>query len=331
MSIRLQSCCTTKEKCAQSLLVHLRPKSHRGLIHFLNGSPTTRASIVALRFSSSSSKRWQTRQGKDKFATTAKVQGLKSRAAFKLLEIDQKHKIFRKGQTIVDLVCQVTHLARGHRTSPGGRVLGIDVIPAQPPRGVSTIQGNFLSPSVQEEVKRYLQQSNQIASGTLESVPEAENNGSMIEDGVAETTTIDYLDLEKKSAVFTPYDTDDDSAAVNDGEKEGTRSRLSVADVVLSDMSAPWDQTEGFWKRSLSNPYSRMMNTSGINFRDHAGSMDLCDAALRFAFDVLRTGGHFVCKFYQGSEDSVLESRLKKLFAKVHREKPESSRSVESS
>ena len=87
MSIRLQSCCTTKEKCAQSLLVHLRPKSHRGLIHFLNGSPTTRAFIVALRFSSSSSKRWQTRQGKDKFATQAKVQGLKSRAAFKLLEV----------------------------------------------------------------------------------------------------------------------------------------------------------------------------------------------------------------------------------------------------
>lgn len=46
-----------------------------------------------------------------------------------------------------------------------------------------------------------------------------------------------------------------------------------VVDVVLSDMSAPWEQTTGFWKRSLSNPYFRMMNTSGINFKDHAGSM----------------------------------------------------------
>ena len=55
---------------------------------------------------------------------------------------------------------------------------------------------------------------------------------------------------------------------------------------------------------------------------------DLCDAALRFAFDTLRTGGHFVCKFYQGAEDKALEMRLKTLFAKVHREKPESSRSV---
>jgi len=57
---------------------------------------------------------------------------------------------------------------------------------------------------------------------------------------------------------------------------------------------------------------------------------DLATAALHFAFDTLRTGGHFVCKFYQGSEDKALESRLKHLFAKVHREKPESSRSVNS-
>lgn len=46
-----------------------------------------------------------------------------------------------------------------------------------------------------------------------------------------------------------------------------------MVDIVLSDMSAPWEQTEGFWMRSLSDPYYRMMNTSGMNFRDHAGSM----------------------------------------------------------
>jgi 21S rRNA (uridine2791-2'-O)-methyltransferase len=51
-------------------------------------------------------------------------------------------------------------------------------------------------------------------------------------------------------------------------------------------------------------------------------------AALTFCFDTLKTGGHFVCKFYQGNEDKGMELRLKKLFEKVHREKPESSRSV---
>lgn len=42
------------------------------------------------------------------------------------------------------------------RTKPNGRVVGIDLIPAQPPKGVSTIQGNFLSPAVQSLVKDYL-------------------------------------------------------------------------------------------------------------------------------------------------------------------------------
>lgn len=44
-------------------------------------------------------------------------------------------------------------------------------------------------------------------------------------------------------------------------------------DVILSDMSAPWHQTDGFWKSSLSNPYYRMMNTSGVGLKDHTGSM----------------------------------------------------------
>lgn len=57
-------------------------------------------------------------------------------------------------------------------------------------------------------------------------------------------------------------------------KRERDQRRLGrVVDVVLSDMSAPWEQTSGFWKRSVSDPYSRMMNTSGMPFRDHAGSM----------------------------------------------------------
>ena len=56
------------------------------------------------------------------------------------------------------------------------------------------------------------------------------------------------------------------------GEKEQNKEDRMV-DVVLSDMCEPWEQTSGFYKRSISNPYRRLMNTSGNNFRDHAGSM----------------------------------------------------------
>lgn len=53
---------------------------------------------------------------------------------------------------------------------------------------------------------------------------------------------------------------------------------------------------------------------------------DLCHAALTFAFDTLSAGGNFLCKFYQGEEDKALELRLKKLFDKTYRIKPDSSR-----
>lgn len=46
-----------------------------------------------------------------------------------------------------------------------------------------------------------------------------------------------------------------------------------------------------------------------------------------FSYENLRVGGNFVCKFYQGSEDKQFEKQLKAMFQKVHREKPESSRS----
>lgn len=55
---------------------------------------------------------------------------------------------------------------------------------------------------------------------------------------------------------------------------------------------------------------------------------DLCLAALEFASDTLVAGGHFVCKYYQGVEAKDLEKKLRKMFEKVHREKPGSSRSV---
>ncbi|KAI0868938.1 23S ribosomal RNA methyltransferase [Hypoxylon argillaceum] len=257
---------------------------------------------------SSSNSRWKQRQGKDFFAREAKVQGLKSRAAFKLLEMDAKYRLFRRGQTIVDLGYAPGSWSQVavERTKPNGRVIGIDIIPAQPPKGVSTIQGNFLSPFVQNMVKEYLVEFAQPRSTPKQDVETLED-----EDGVI-TDKPSYIDAERAESMDSDHET-----SIDDGK---------LVDMVLSDMSAPWIQTSGFSSNTLSNPYHRMMNTSGMSFRDHAGSMDLCLAALQFASDTLRTGGNFVCKFYQGSEDKDLELKLKKMFGRVHREKPDSSR-----
>ncbi|KAJ6007953.1 hypothetical protein N7540_011929 [Penicillium herquei] len=255
----------------------------------------------------SSSKRWQARQLKDQFTREAAVQGLKSRAAFKLLQIDEKYRIFKRGQTVVDLGYAPGSWSQVavNRTQPDGRVLGVDIIPAQPPKGVSTIQGNFLAPEIQAYIQDFLRNPNRgrLRESSHNSGVSSLEPGVGSDQGIAQNKDAEEVSVEEKKALER------------------------TVDVVLSDMSEPWLQTSGFWKRSLSNPYNRMMNTSGNNFRDHAGSMDLCNAALQFSSDVLKIGGHFVCKFYQGAEDKELEKRLKDLFQKVHRLKPESSRS----
>lgn len=54
--------------------------------------------------SNSSGSRWLDRQSRDTYSKQAKVMGLKSRAAFKLLQINESYRIFRPGMTVVDLV-----------------------------------------------------------------------------------------------------------------------------------------------------------------------------------------------------------------------------------
>lgn len=87
----------------------------------------TTSSLIFKRHSSS--KRWQARQIKDHFTRAAAVQGLKSRAAFKLLQIDEKYHIFKSGQTVVDLgyapgswsqVCLISWQFNRHLTLSGG-------------------------------------------------------------------------------------------------------------------------------------------------------------------------------------------------------------------
>ncbi|KAL8716013.1 MAG: hypothetical protein Q9220_000680 [cf. Caloplaca sp. 1 TL-2023] len=233
-------------------------------------------------------------------------------------------RLFQRGAVCTPLI----NLAKVavDRTAPAGHVLGIDVIPAKPPAGVSTMQGNFLSLAVQDEVKKFLKG---IKKGTAR--PRASlsyPNHELEEPGISDVGVQTYLEQEKQSGVLAPesaYDIPLDQTSADSAN--GLTTDLLV-DVILSDMSAPWDLIEGYRKRSLSNPYYRMVNTSGNNFRDHAGSMDLCYAALKFGFDTLRPSGHFICKFYQGSEDKAFEACLKLLFSRVHREKPESSRTV---
>lgn len=79
--------------------------------------------------------------------------------------------------------------------------MGIDLIPAQPPRGVSTIQGNFLSPVVQNLVKEYLAEMAQRQTAGIEALLENADNNNNNE--IVITDRPSYIDAERAESVVS--------------------------------------------------------------------------------------------------------------------------------
>ena len=96
-----------------------------------------------------SSQKWLERQLNDPYVARAKREGYRSRAAFKLLEIDEKYHILKSGQRIVDLGAAPGGWSQiaARKVGPKGRVVGIDLLPIDPMPGVEFIELDFLDES----------------------------------------------------------------------------------------------------------------------------------------------------------------------------------------
>ena len=92
-----------------------------------------------------SSKQWLRRHVTDPYVRKAKAHGYRSRAAFKLLEIDSQEKLLRPGMTVVDLGAAPGGWSQvaAAKVRPGGRVIAIDLLPIAPMSGVTVLQGDF--------------------------------------------------------------------------------------------------------------------------------------------------------------------------------------------
>ena len=94
---------------------------------------------------SKTSKAWMREHINDPYVQKAKAEGYRSRAAYKLLELDRKDRLFAPGQLVVDLGAapgswtQVAVANLGAR----GRVVAVDVLPMEPLPGVQFVEGDF--------------------------------------------------------------------------------------------------------------------------------------------------------------------------------------------
>jgi len=175
----------------------------------------------------------------DPYVKMAQKDGYRSRASYKLLEIQEKDRILRPGNTVIDLGAapggwsQVTSRVLGDK----GRLIASDILEMDSIPDVTFIQGDFTEESVLAQI--------------LEAVGD------------------------------------------------------HPVDLVISDM-AP--------------------NMSGVKMADQARAMYLCELALDLAGQVLRPGGDFLIKIFQGEGFDTYHKQVRTMFEKVQMRKPLSSR-----
>jgi 23S rRNA (uridine2552-2'-O)-methyltransferase len=130
---------------------------HRGI----GGIASRRRSAVrvkAARTRSESSRQWLQRHLNDPYVAAAKEEGLRSRAAFKLLQLDEKYHLLRPGLRIVDLGAAPGGWSQAAaKTNAGtGKIVALDILPMDPMPDVEFIQMDFLADDAPEKLKAAL-------------------------------------------------------------------------------------------------------------------------------------------------------------------------------
>jgi 23S rRNA (uridine2552-2'-O)-methyltransferase len=188
---------------------------------------------------SRSSGRWLSEHFSDEYVKQAQAQGYRSRAVFKLKELDEREHLFKPGMVVLDLGAAPGGWSQyaAERIGKGGKIIALDLLPVEAVPGVTFIQGDFREEAVLAQLM-------------------AELAGRPV-------------------------------------------------DLVLSDM-AP--------------------NMSGNRVVDQARGMHLAELALDTARDVLKPGGSFVVKLFQGPDVDAYVREVRGLFARVSVRKPKASR-----
>lgn len=111
----------------------------------MRGAGAGRVRVKTAKNRSAQSTRWLQRQLNDPYVRQAKAEGWRSRAAFKLIELDEKFGLLKGARTVVDLGVAPGGWAQVVRKRvPQAKVVGIDLLPVDPIEGVTLLQMDFM-------------------------------------------------------------------------------------------------------------------------------------------------------------------------------------------
>jgi 23S rRNA (uridine2552-2'-O)-methyltransferase len=103
------------------------------------------------------SKNWINKQKRDVYVRQSKVDGYRARSAYKLIEIDEKFKIFKGGMSVVDIGAAPGSWSQyASKKIKNGKVISIDLKKMEEIKNTVQIKGDFTEVDVQKKIKRFL-------------------------------------------------------------------------------------------------------------------------------------------------------------------------------
>ena len=101
------------------------------------------------------SKNWVNKQRRDIYVRQSKVDGYRARSAYKLIEIDEKFKIFKGGLTVIDIGAAPGSWSQyADKVTKNGKLISIDLKKMEPISSSLQIQGDFTNEGTKEEIKK---------------------------------------------------------------------------------------------------------------------------------------------------------------------------------
>ena len=112
--------------------------------------------LKAAKKHSTSSQAWLERQLNDPYAAAARAQGYKSRAAFKLIELDDRLGLLKPGARVIDLGCAPGGWIQVALERHAGKVVGVDLLPIDPIGAAVILQDDFNDPECSDRLLEHL-------------------------------------------------------------------------------------------------------------------------------------------------------------------------------
>ena len=103
------------------------------------------------------SKNWVNKQRRDTYVRQSKVDGYRARSAYKLIEIDEKFKIFKGGITVIDIGAAPGSWSQyASKVVKSGKIISIDLKDMEKIRNTIQIKGDFTNSEIKNHIKSYL-------------------------------------------------------------------------------------------------------------------------------------------------------------------------------